>query len=246
MQIEAFSKGRSPLHSTDPRMKLLACLPLILLTALSQDILQVTASLAGGIILAAVAGIYSRLLLQRLATVNVFMIFLWATMPFTISGEHFWNIGPLSISRQGVTLPLLITLKTNAIALYTIALPGTSTIIALSHAMLHLRVPGKLVTMFYFFYRYIGVIADEFSKMLRMLEARGFRASTSIHTIKVYAFFTGMLFIKSHERSERVYNALVMRNFHGDFPLLTHFTLKQRDLIFMAAMSCLFMLIVLL
>ena len=246
MQLEVFSQGRSLLHILDPRVKLLVYLPFILLTALSNSLVQVPASLAAATTLAGIARIPGPRLFQRLAVVNFFMVFLWITLPFSISGDPLWNVGPLTVSREGVTLPLLITLKANAIALYTISLPGTSTIMSLSHAMLHLRVPGKLVTVFYFFYRYIGVIADEYSKMLRMLQAKGFHATTSIHTIKVYAFFTGMLFIKSHERSERVYNALLMRNFHGEFPLLAHFRLSQQDLIFSCSMSCLFLTIILL
>ena len=246
MQLEVFSEGRSMVHALDPRVKTLAFLPLIVLTALSDDMRQVFASLAGGIILAGIAGLYNRLLVQRLAVVNVFMIFLWLTLPFSIAGEPLWNIGSLVISKEGVSLPLLITLKANAIALYTISLPGTSTIMSLSHAMLHLRVPGKLVTMFYFFYRYVGVITDEYLKMLRMLHARGFHAKTSIHTIKVYAFFIGMLFIKSHERSEKVYNSLLMRGFSGKFPLLAHFNVCHQDLFFACCMGCLFMIIILL
>ena len=246
MQLEVFSNGRSLLHTLDPRVKLLVYLPLIMQTTLSNDIHRISASLATGIILTSIAKLYSRLLVQRIAVVNVFMIFLWVTLPFSISGDPLWNIGPLTVSREGMTLPLLITLKANAIALYTISLPGTSTIMSLSHAMLHLRIPGKLVTVFYFFYRYIGVIADEFSKMLRMLQARGFHATTSIHTIKIYAFFTGMLFIKSHERSVRAYNALLMKDFHGEFPLLAHFRLSRQDLIFSCFMICLFLIIIML
>ena len=246
MQLETFSQGKSLLHLLDPRVKLLAYIPFIFLTALSSDIFQVLVSLAAATTLAGIARLYSPLLFQRLLVVNVFMVFLWITLPFSISGEPLWNAGPLTASREGVTMPLLITLKANAIALYTISLPGTSTIISLSHAMLHLRFPEKIVTVFYFFYRYIGVIGDEYARMLRMLQARGFHAATSLHTIKVYAFFTGMLFIKSLERSERVYQALLMRNFHGAFPLLAHFRLKRQDLIFTFLITCFFLIISLL
>ena len=243
MQLEVFSQGKSLLHTLDPRVKLLVYLPFILLTALSNNLVQVPASLAMATALAGIARIPGPRLFQRLAVVNLFMVFLWITLPFSIPGEPLWNAGPLMMSREGVTLPFLITLKANAIALYTISLPGTSTVMSLSHAMLHLRLPGKLVTVFYFFYRYISVIADEYARMLRMLQARGFHATTNTHTIKVYAFFTGMLFIKSIERSERVYHALLMRNFHGTFPLLTHFRLQKHDLTFTFFTTCLFLII---
>ncbi|MBL6957099.1 MAG: cobalt ECF transporter T component CbiQ [Chlorobium phaeobacteroides] len=246
MLLDAFSTGNSPLHTLDPRVKLLAYLPVIILTALSDDIRQTSVSLAGGIGLSGIAGFYNRLLLKRLAVVNVFMIFLWLTLPFSVSGEPLWDEGPLALSKAGVILCLLITIKANAIALYTVSLPGTSTIASLSHAMLHLRVPKKLVTMFYFFYRYTGVITDEYEKMLRMLHARGFRSKTSMHTVRVYAYFTGMLFIKSYERSERVYNALLMRGFDGQIPLLAHFNLRKQDLVFAWCMGGFVLIITLL
>ena len=246
MQLEVFSKGNSLLHGIDPRVKLLVYLPFILLTALSDDTVQVLSALAAATMLAGLSRLFGPLLFQRLAVVNVFMLFLWITLPFSVAGEALWNSGFLKVSREGVTLALLITLKANAIALYTISLPGTSSVMSLSHVMLHLRFPGKLVTVFYFFYRYIGVIADEYVRMLRMLQARGFHATTSMHTIKIYAFFTGMLFIKSIERSERVYNALLMRNFHGSFPLLSHFRLERKDLIFAFFITALFLTIFLL
>ena len=246
MQLEVFSKGSSLLHGIDPRVKLLVYLPLVLLTALSEDRVQVLSALALATLLAAFSHLFGALLFRRLAVVNIFMLFLWITLPVSVSGEPYWNSGFLNVSREGVALVLLITLKANAIALYTISLPGTSSVMSLSHAMLHLRLPGRLVTVFYFFYRYISVIADEYARMLRMLHARGFHATTSMHTIKVYAFFTGMLFIKSIERSERVYNALLMRSFHGSFPLLAHFRLERKDLAFAFFMTGLFLIIFLL
>ncbi|MCW8796097.1 MAG: cobalt ECF transporter T component CbiQ [Chlorobium sp.] len=246
MLLDAFSTGNSPLHTLDPRVKLLAYLPVTILTALSDDLRQASVALAGGIVLAGIAGFYTRLLLKRLAVVNVFLIFLWLTLPFSVSGEPLWHIGTLALSKNGVSLCLLITIKANAIALFTVSLPGTSTIASLSHAMLHLRVPKKLVTMFYFFYRYIGVIANEYENMLRMLHARGFRPDTSMHTVRIYAYFTGMLFIKSYERSERVYNALLMRGFNGQIPLLAHFTLRRQDLVFTWCMGGFVLIITLL
>lgn len=246
MRLEAFSNGNSILHKLDPRVKILAYLPLITLTALSTELRQASLSFAAGTITIYLAKVYGRLLVQRLAVVNVFMVFLWLTLPLSIPGETVWTAGSLRISREGLALSLLITIKTNAIALYTVSLLGTTTITALSHALQLLRVPGRLVTVFYFFYRYIGVITDEYEKMLRMLQARGFRSTTSIHTVRVYAYFIGMLFVKSYERSERAYSALLMRGFTGGFPLLTHFTFQRRDLVFACFMTSLFLTIMLL
>ena len=46
----------------------------------------------------------------------------------------------------------------------------------------------------------------------------------------------GMLFVKSYERSKRIYQAMTLRGFRGYFPLITHFHLHTRDLVFAAVM----------
>ena len=235
MQLELFSCGKSLLHHLDPRVKILIYLPFTLLAALTNYTPQTLATLTVGVTLLSLGQLWSRLLLQRLATVNTFMLFVWATLPLSLAGTTLFEAGPFSISREGVDLAMLITLKANAIAILTITLLGTTPVIALSHAMLHLGVPSKLVTIFYFLYRYTGVILSEFERMKRMLQSRGFSPSTGMHTLKTYAYFTGMLFIKSYERAERVYHALLLRGFTGTFPLLTHFTLTPKDIMFAAA-----------
>ncbi len=237
MQLELFSNGTSLIHRLDPRIRILIYLPFIVLTALTTNILQTIAVLAAGTVLLSIGKLWSTRLLQRLAAVNTFMVFVWLTLPFSLSGAVLFQTGMLSISREGVELAVLISIKANAIAIMTISLLGTSSVIELAHAMLHLGLPSKLVTMFYLLYRYTGVIASEFERMNRMLQARGFSPSTGMHTLKTYAYFSGMLFIKSYERAERVYHALLSRGFNGMFPLLTHFSLTPADLLFATAAS---------
>ncbi len=237
MQLETFSRGKSILHALDPRVKLLVYLPFVFLTAMTNEPDAAAAAFATGLLLAGAGKLYGRRLLERLAVVNMFMALLWLTLPFSVTGETVWQASFLRMTREGLLLSLLVTVKTNAIALFTIALPGTSSIIALAHAMLHLRMPQKAVTLFYFFYRYIGVASEESEKMGRTLRARGFRARTGRHTTRVFAYYIGMLFIRSYERSERVYNALLMRGFNGWFPMLEHFSLHPRDVAFTAVMG---------
>ena len=54
-------------------------------------------------------------LMRRTAAVNMFLFFLWAVVPLTMPGETLTAIGPLTVSREGVALVWLVTLKANAI-----------------------------------------------------------------------------------------------------------------------------------
>ena len=76
-----------------------------------------------------------RILVVRLGTVNAFVFFLWLVLPVTAPGlpwHWFWGV---PITREGVALAGLITLKTNAIFLCILSLVATTPAPALARSM---------------------------------------------------------------------------------------------------------------
>jgi len=63
------------------------------------------------------------------------------------------------------------------------------------------------------------------------MRIRGFKPSTAVHTYKTFGYLIGMLLIRSFERSERIYNAMLCRGFHGRFFLLDHFKVMKKDIV---------------
>jgi cobalt/nickel transport system permease protein len=61
---------------------------------------------------------------------------------------------------------------------------------------------------------------------------RCFRPKTNLHTYKTYAYLVGMLIVKSYDRSQKIYDAMLCRGFAGKFPIISHFELKKADLFF--------------
>lgn len=106
-----------------------------------------------------------RPVLRRLAVVNVFIAFLWLTVPLTSGGDVIAAWGPLEVSRAGVLLTLLVTIKSNAIVMTFLALVATMDSPTIGYALERLRFPSKLVFLFLFTYRYLHVIADEWHKL---------------------------------------------------------------------------------
>lgn len=232
MHLEVFAEGESFLHKLDPRIKILVFLSFALLCAISKGLLVPFLYLITSLIFIFITKLNSKALLNRLAGANFFILFIWIFIPFSYESNHYISLGILKISYEGLKYALSITLKCNAIILATIALLSTSTIFSLAHAMLHLKVPSKLVTIFFLFYRYISVMHEEYTKIKRAVFARGFIPKTNIHTYKTYAYVLGALLLKSFERSEEIYRAMLARGFKGFFPLLEHFKLKKADIFF--------------
>ncbi len=118
----------------------------------------------------------------------------------------------------------------------TIAVLGTSEVFALAHACVHFRFPDKLVYLFFFFYRYITVLHEQYTVLRRAMVIRCFKPGTNIHTYKSYAYLVGMLIVNSYERSQRIYDAMLCRGFNGKFPVMHHFSIKKTDIMFLFLM----------
>lgn len=232
MHLEEFAEGTSVFHRLDPRVKFITLIPYIIVVAIMQGIRYPALALLVSTIMIIITQINMRKLLNRLGVVNIFILFLWLFLPFSHPGNEVFSIGPLTATREGFLLALSITLKANAIVLATIALLGTSEVFSLTHALVHLKFPRKLVYLFFFFYRYISVLHDEYSKMRRAITIRAFQAKTNLHTYRTYAYLVGMLLVRSFDHSQRIYKAMLCRGFTGKFPIISHFALKRRDIIF--------------
>ncbi len=246
MHLEEFSEGTSLFHRLDPRVKFVTFLPYVLLIAFSDGIRVPVLALALSASMTVLARIDVRKLASRLAAVNVFVLLLWVVLPFSYPGREVFQVGPLVATREGISLCGSITLKTNGIVLATIAMLGTSDVFSLAHALVHLRMPKKLVYLFFFFYRYISVLHEEYVKLKRALSVRAFRPRTNLHTYRTYAYLIGMLIVRSYDHSQRIYHAMLCRGFTGRFPVITHFHMHGRDYVFGFGMVlltvCLFIL----
>ena len=231
MIAEPFAHGKSVFHKMDPRVKIPVALGFSIVLAVATRPVVLGLGLVFAIFLVALARLNPKQVLTRLLIVNTFVAFLWIFLPFTFPGKPLFSIWGLQISRQGIETCIEITIKSNAIVLASMALLSTSTVFGLVHGLHHLRVPNKLVHLFFFSFRYIHVIHMEYHKIIDAMKARGFEPDTSLKTYRAYAYLIGTLFLKSSERSKRVYEAMICRGFDGTFWVFQHFSFRKRDLL---------------
>jgi cobalt/nickel transport system permease protein len=73
-----------------------------------------------------------------------------------------------------------------------------------------------------FLYRYLFVLTDEVMRMLRARQARsaaavGVRSGGSVAwRAQIAGHMAGQLFLRSYERSDRIYNAMLSRGYKGE------------------------------
>ena len=158
---EPFAHGRSLVHAVDPRFRLVAAFVCAVCLAVVRTPEAAWFGFGIAALLLALSRPPMRPVLRRLAVVNVFIAFLWLTVPLTSGGDVIAAWGPLEVSRAGVLLTLLVTIKSNAIVMTFLALVATMDSPTIGYALERLRFPSKLVFLFLFTYRYLHVIADE-------------------------------------------------------------------------------------
>jgi len=218
------------LREADPRVKILLALGYAVIVAVTYHfrLLAAAALFAVGCLWG--SGLSPSYMGRRLAVVNLFLILVLVTLPFTTPGPCLLSLGPLKASTTGGLLTLLIFLKSNLIVLTTTALLSSSPVFALAHALHHLRVPDKLVQLLFFTFRYLHVIEREFYRLKEAALLRGFVPKTNLFTYRTIAYLVGSLLVRSYDRSQRVYEAMLCRGFSGTFPVYRHFSWHRRDL----------------
>jgi cobalt/nickel transport system permease protein len=82
-----------------------------------------------------------------------------------------------------------------------------------------LRLPAALTSVAAFMVRYADVIVDEVRRMRIARISRGYDPRW-IWQARAVAASAGTLFIRSYERGERVYLAMVSRGYSGAMPVL--------------------------
>lgn len=233
---ELFTGGESPLHGADPRAKLAAAGALSVAVALGQSLPVAGCALTLGALLALWARLPFFSMLGRLALANIFVLFLWLTLPLTVPGTAVLQLGPVSVSQEGIRLALLVTLKCNAILLTLMALVATSPLPEVGHAMQALGAPAALCWLLLFTYRQVFVIFEEYQRLARAAKLRCFAPRTDVHTYRTYANLFAMTLVKSWNRARRVHQAMLLRGFEGRFHALAPGRPALRDLLLAGAL----------
>jgi cobalt/nickel transport system permease protein len=243
MHFDAFDRyheSHSFLHRLDPRVKVVATFAFILSNALLPDAAWIAFGLSWLFLL--LANVLSDLgvgftLKRSLVALPFALIAL--TVLFSIPGKPlasfhflFWNF---TITDAGLLRFVSILIRSWLSVQMAILLVATTRFPDIIHALEHLRVPSILTTIIAFLYRYLFVLADEVFRLMRARESRsaaaaGTRSGGNIAwRAQVAGNMAGQLFLRSYERSDRVYNAMLARGYSGHMQTINPHELRRVD-----------------
>jgi cobalt/nickel transport system permease protein len=133
-------------------------------------------------------------------------------------------VGPLivTISGEGLRMFTTIALKSWVSVQAALLLAFTTPFHDLVDGLRLLRLPTIMVAIISFMYRYLSVLSGEATRMARARASRsagpgGTGRAALFWRARVTGSMVGSLFLRSYERSERIYAAMQARGFEGAF-----------------------------
>jgi cobalt/nickel transport system permease protein len=243
MHFDAFDRYHekdSFLHRLDPRVKVLVTVIFIVSNALLPDGAWV-AFLFGWFLLIAV-NLLSKLGIGytfKRSIIALPFALIAITVLFSIPGEPIstfqFLMWTMTITDAGLLRFVSILIRSWLSVQMAILLVAVTRFPDLIHALEHLRVPAILTTIIAFLYRYLFVLTDEVLRLIRARESRSAASAGNrfgggvLWRAKVAGNMAGQLFLRSYERSDRIYNAMVARGYAGHLYTLNPHEMKSSD-----------------
>ncbi len=233
--IDSAAGGDSLFHRWDVRFKLVALLGFAFLVVATRSPWSALLAMLLGLLAVRLARLPFARSLRRLLAMSGFLAMFLLIMPLTAvphPGDFlltFSGIDFLRFNLRGLSLALAIVGKACAVALLMEPLLATASLPRTVEGLTRLGVPEKVGQMILLAHRYIFVFLEEARRMATGMQVRGFQRRTSMQTLRVMGNYLGMLFVRSFERTHRVYDAMQARGYQGRFPAPAYFSVGKSD-----------------
>ncbi len=236
--LDKYSDLKSPVHSLDPRIKVVTVAAFMLLVVSTPANAYLSFALYlffifGMVILSRIPLAYvlkrSTVVIPFVLMVSIFLPF----MPDNSGGSISLGASSIAISERGLLIFWNVLAKGYTGVVTIILLSSTTPFPRLLQALRSLKFPQIFIVLLGFTYRYIFVFLDEAMRMKRARDSRLFGGKW-LWQAGVVGSMIGTLFLRSFERGERIFAAMLSRGFDGTYAIPENFRIRPVDLIFSA------------
>jgi len=178
-------------------------------------------------------------ILNRVALALPFVLFIGIFNPL-LDQIPVLQIGPLFISGGWLSF-FSILLRFLLAVTAALILVATTGIDAIGMALLQLQVPRVFVVQLLFMYRYLYVLLEEFIRTMRAYSLRNFQGE-GIRP-RVWGSLLGQLLLRTIDRAQRIYGAMLCRGFDGEIRLLGRKKIVGLDIVYFLGWSGFFIVV---
>jgi cobalt/nickel transport system permease protein len=219
VQIEDLSSKKGLMQAINPIAKLVAIAAMIISALFITELPYLLAICLIPIVFAVTSRITLKQLFTRTAFTPLFIVFISLPALFLTTGTPIWttSIGSINlmITIEGATKFLVFAVRVwFCVATLSLLILSTGFDKTLK-LLLTLKVPPLIIQLFSLTYRYFFVSIYEAQSILIAKEARTYinRRTLNLQSLKDLGNILSSLFIRTYERSERVYLAMKARGF---------------------------------
>jgi cobalt/nickel transport system permease protein len=237
--LDKFSERDSPIHRLDPRGKFIAALAMIIaLTQITERQAWLFIPMLVLIIIPALLGRIPLGFILRKSLILLPMVVMVAIfLPFFRGDEQLFRISLgkwyIPVWREGAVQFALIVAKAFLAFFALASLTATTSFSRLLAGWRQLGLPKALISIMSFMYRYIFVLIDEGQRLQRARLSRSCGGHPWL-ALRAFSNQLGVLFIRSYERGERTYSAMLARGFNGTFYPGDHLKFRWQDVCYLS------------
>lgn len=230
-----FVHEHSKIHHLAPEAKLAAAFAFVVAVAITprEAIWAFAIYWATLVAVIRIAKLRFGFVAARLSVIIPFVLFA-VFLPFIASGEKIDVVG-IPMSPDGLWAAWNVLAKASIGASVSIILAATTELPDIIRGMERLKVPAVMTSIASFMIRYLELIAGELGRMRVAMTSRGYDPRW-LWQAKPIAASAGAMFVRSYERGERVYDAMLSRGYTGAMPDLGHRRAGRKDWLTVVAM----------
>ena len=230
--LDSLSYKDTVIHRLDPRTKLSTTV-LFIITVVSfprYEVAGLIPFLLFPVLLFSLGDIPVKFIMKKVLLVSFFAFFIGIFNPL-LDRQALYSFYGFSISGGWVSF-LSIMLKFFLTITSALLLIATTSFPALCHALQKFGIPDIFISQLLFLYRYIFVLVEEAMKVVRARDMRAF--GTTGKGMAVFTGIVGTLFLRTIERAERIYQAMLSRGFSGSLHTTRQYRFTPADALFFA------------
>lgn len=224
--IGQYFPGTSVVHRTDPRLKLVLVIAMIVTLFLASG--PVSYALLALYILTVIkiSGIQPKMVVRGLKPVVFIVAFTALLNLFYTTGTELWSFGFLHITDQGIRVAILMVVRILLLIIGTSMLTYTTSPIELTDGLEMLLSPFKkvhlpvheLAMMMSIALRFIPTLIEETEKIIAAQKARGadFESGNLVQRARAMVPILVPLFISAFRRADELAIAMECRLYRGD------------------------------
>lgn len=229
--LDRLSYQDTVVHRLDPRAKVIATMAFAFFVVSwpKYEVVALAPFFLFPVLLMALGDIPFNTVIKKVLILSPFAVFIGIFNPILDEGAlslFGMTVSAGWLSFLSILLKFTLTISAALLLIATTSFPGVC------RAFQKLGMPTLFVSQLLFLYRYLFVMMEETMRMLRARDMRSFGRKG--RGVKVAVRIIGTLFLRTLERAERIYGAMLSRGFRGEVPSMKQYSFRFTDAAFLA------------